>query len=88
VCNAVETLLVHDDIAAEFLPAIADRYETADVEIRGDERTRELADVEAATEADWDTEYGDLIVSIGSSTRSKPQSIISPPTARSTPSRS
>jgi len=64
VCNAVETLLVHDDIAAEFLPAIADRYETADVEIRGDERTRELADVEAATEADWDTEYGDLIVSI------------------------
>ncbi|MFB1065456.1 glutamate-5-semialdehyde dehydrogenase [Natrinema sp. H-ect4] len=64
VCNAVETLLVHDDIAAEFLPAIADRYETADVEIRGDERTREIVDVEAATDADWDTEYGDLIVSI------------------------
>ncbi|WP_226039061.1 glutamate-5-semialdehyde dehydrogenase [Natrinema sp. DC36] len=64
VCNAVETLLVHEDIAAAFLPAIADRYETADVEIRGDEAAREIVDVEAATDADWDTEYGDLIVSI------------------------
>ncbi|QLK27077.1 glutamate-5-semialdehyde dehydrogenase [Natrinema zhouii] len=64
VCNAVETLLVHEDVAAEFLPAIADRYETADVEIRGDEATCEIVDVETATDADWDTEYGDLIVSI------------------------
>ncbi|SEV79696.1 glutamate-5-semialdehyde dehydrogenase [Natrinema salifodinae] len=64
VCNAVETLLVHEAVAEEFLPAIADRYETADVEMRGDERTREIVDVEAATDADWDTEYGDLIVSI------------------------
>ncbi|OAQ51693.1 gamma-glutamyl-phosphate reductase [Natrinema mahii] len=64
VCNAVETLLVHEDVADEFLPAIADRYETADVEIRGDEATREVVDVAAATEDDWDTEYGDLIVSI------------------------
>jgi len=64
VCNAVETLLVGTTISPRSSSAIADRYETADVEIRGDERTRELADVEAATEADWDTEYGDLIVSI------------------------
>jgi glutamate-5-semialdehyde dehydrogenase len=64
VCNAVETLLVHEDVADEFLPAIADRYGTADVEIRGDEATREIVDVNAATEDDWDTEYGDLIVSI------------------------
>src|SRR6056297_1729313 len=64
VCNAVETLLVHEDVADEFLPAIAERYETADVEIRGDEAAREIIDAEAATDADWDTEYGDLIVSI------------------------
>ncbi|MFD1564990.1 glutamate-5-semialdehyde dehydrogenase [Haloarchaeobius amylolyticus] len=64
VCNAVETLLVHTDVADEFLPAIADRYETAGVEMRGDEVTREIVDVEAATDDDWDTEYGDLIVSI------------------------
>lgn len=64
VCNAVETLLVHEDVAEEFLPAIADRYETADVEMRGDEATREIVDVNAATDADWETEYGDLIVSI------------------------
>ncbi|ELY86696.1 glutamate-5-semialdehyde dehydrogenase [Natrinema altunense] len=64
VCNAVETLLVHEDVAEAFLPAIADRYETADVEIRGDEATREIVDVAAATAADWDTEYGDLIVSV------------------------
>ncbi|QLG48786.1 glutamate-5-semialdehyde dehydrogenase [Natrinema halophilum] len=64
VCNAVETLLVHESVADEFLPAIADRYNSADVEMRGDEATREIVDVEAATETDWDTEYGDLIVSI------------------------
>ncbi|WP_394742767.1 glutamate-5-semialdehyde dehydrogenase [Natronococcus roseus] len=63
VCNAVETLLVHEDVAEAFLPAIVDRYEAADVEVRGDEATREFVDVEAATDADWDTEYGDLIVS-------------------------
>ncbi|MCU4924701.1 glutamate-5-semialdehyde dehydrogenase [Halobacteria archaeon AArc-dxtr1] len=64
VCNAVETLLVNEAVAEEFLPAIVDRYEGADVEVRGDEATREIVDVEAATEADWDTEYGDLIVSV------------------------
>jgi glutamate-5-semialdehyde dehydrogenase len=64
VCNAVETLLVHEDVAESYLPKIAERYAEADVEMRGDERTRESIDVEAATEDDWHTEYGDLIVSI------------------------
>ena len=69
VCNAVETLLVHDDVAESFLPTMADRYAEADVELRGDDRTREiLADsglnVLEATEEDWRTEYGDLILSI------------------------
>ena len=64
VCNAVETLLVDDDVAAELLPALLDRYESAGVTVRGDERTRALVDVEPATAADWDTEYGDLELSI------------------------
>ncbi|RQG92487.1 glutamate-5-semialdehyde dehydrogenase [Natrarchaeobius chitinivorans] len=64
VCNAVETLLVHEDVAETFLPEAVDRYEAADVELRGDERTREIVDVESATEEDWSTEYGDLILSI------------------------
>jgi glutamate-5-semialdehyde dehydrogenase len=64
VCNAVETLLVHEDVAADFLPAMAERYRAADVELRGDEASRDLAAMEAATEADWSTEYGDLILSV------------------------
>ena len=64
VCNAVETLLVDDDVAAELLPALLDRYESAGVTVRGDERTRAVVDVEPATAADWDTEYGDLELSI------------------------
>ena len=64
VCNAVETLLVHASVAAEFLPEMVDRYREAGVELRGDERVRELVDAEAATEEDWTTEYGDLILAI------------------------
>jgi glutamate-5-semialdehyde dehydrogenase len=64
VCNAVETLLVHESVAEEFLPEIAGRYEDAGVEMRGDERTREFVDVGEASEEDWHTEYGDLIVAI------------------------
>ena len=64
VCNAVETLLVHEAVAEEYLPQIITRYAAADVEIRGDERTREIVDVAAASEADWETEYGDLIVAV------------------------
>ncbi|WP_144920837.1 glutamate-5-semialdehyde dehydrogenase [Halorubrum salsamenti] len=64
VCNAVETLLVNDSVASELLPDLVDRYEAAGVELRGDEATREVVDVGAATDDDWDTEYGDLELSI------------------------
>jgi glutamate-5-semialdehyde dehydrogenase len=64
VCNAVETLLVHEAVADEFLPQIVTRYAAADVEVRGDERTREIVDVAAASEADWETEYGDLVIAV------------------------
>ncbi|RLM53987.1 glutamate-5-semialdehyde dehydrogenase [Halobellus sp. Atlit-31R] len=64
VCNAVETLLVDEAVAADFLPDLVERYREANVELRGDERTREVVDVDAATEEDWSTEYGDLILSV------------------------
>ncbi|ACV49479.1 glutamate-5-semialdehyde dehydrogenase [Halomicrobium mukohataei] len=64
VCNAVETLLVDDSVAETFLPAIVERYEAAGVELRGDEATREIVDVGEATDDDWDSEYGDLELSI------------------------
>ncbi len=65
VCNAMETMLVHREIAPAFLPAIAARLSRAGVEIRGDERVVELVPgARRATEADWDTEYLDLILSI------------------------
>jgi len=64
VCNAVETLLVHEDVAESFLPRVAERYDDAGVELRGDEASRSIVAMEAATEADWSTEYGDLILSI------------------------
>jgi len=65
VCNAVETLLVHEAVAAEFLPGMVDRYEEAGVTLRGDERAREVVDVDPVTDADWTTEYGDLELAIG-----------------------
>ncbi len=64
VCNAVETLLVHEAVADEFLPPMVERYEEAGVELRGDERVREVVDIDPATEDDWTTEYGDLELSI------------------------
>ena len=64
VCNAVETLLVNESIAPDLLPDLVERYEDAGVELRGDDATRELVDVGAATDDDWDTEYGDLELSI------------------------
>ncbi|WP_049981995.1 glutamate-5-semialdehyde dehydrogenase [Halorubrum sp. BV1] len=64
VCNAVETLLVNESVAAEFLPGLVERYEDAGVELRGDDTVREIVDVGAATADDWDTEYGDLELSI------------------------
>lgn len=64
VCNAVETLLVHESIAREFLPEITQRYEESNVEIRGDEASRAIVDIEQAHADDWTTEYGDLIIAI------------------------
>ena len=65
VCNAMETLLIHKDIATEFLPLIKNAMEEKNVELRGCERCREICpDMKAATEEDWATEYGDLILSI------------------------
>ncbi len=65
VCNALETLLVHRDIAAEFLPKVAAALRAKNVELRGCDRTRAiLTDIAAATEEDWTTEYLDLILSI------------------------
>jgi len=65
VCNALETLLVHRDIAAEFLPRAAAALRAKGVEIRGCERTREfLPDAIPATEEDWRTEYLELILAV------------------------
>jgi glutamate-5-semialdehyde dehydrogenase len=65
VCNAMETLLVHEAVAAQFLPRIAAKFQAAGVEIRGCEKTRVLVPAaKEATEADWTTEYLDLILSV------------------------
>ena len=68
VCNAVDTLLVHADIAGRFLARALYELAGKGVTIRGDERTLELAGaggaVTPATEADWSTEYLDLVLSV------------------------
>ena len=65
VCNALETLLVHRDIAAGFLPRVATALRAKGVELRGCAATRAvLTDVAVATEDDWRSEYLDLILSI------------------------
>lgn len=64
VCNAAETLLVHREIAGEFLPAVADALRDAGVTLRGDEATRRHINTEAATADDWDTEYLDLTLAV------------------------
>ncbi len=67
VCNAMETLLVHKDIAKDFLQKIAHKYKDAKVEIRGDDSVIKILngfDVKKATEKDWATEYNDMILSI------------------------
>lgn len=65
VCNAMETLLVHKDIADKFLPMMLMMYNSSAVEIRGDESVQEYSgQVHPATEEDWSTEYGDLRLSV------------------------
>jgi glutamate-5-semialdehyde dehydrogenase len=64
-CNAIETLLVHSSIAAEFLPQVATALQAQNVELKGDELTIQiLSDIATATEIDWQTEYSDLILAI------------------------
>ena len=65
VCNAMETLLVHQEIAGEFLPLVARHFKEAGVVLKGCERTRRiLKDVEQAEEEDWYQEYLDLVLSV------------------------
>ncbi len=64
VCNAVETLLVHSEVAEDVLPGICEKLNTAGVELRGDDRIRKIVDMNMATEEDWSTEYLSLILSI------------------------
>ena len=67
VCNAAETLLVHRDVAAAFLPGALLALRDGGVELRGDQRTREYADgveIAAASAADWDSEYLALTLAV------------------------
>lgn len=65
VCNAMETLLVHKDIAKKFLPLMLEEYKKANVEIRGCEKTREIIPtIKPATGDDWYREYLSLILAV------------------------
>ncbi|MEV5936389.1 glutamate-5-semialdehyde dehydrogenase [Streptomyces sp. NPDC052079] len=65
VCNAVETLLVHRDLAADWLPKVLDTLQGLGVSIRGDKGTREVWPTAAeAQDSDWETEYLDLILAV------------------------
>ena len=64
VCNAAEKLLIHQDVADAYLPVLAKSLRAHGVELRGDERARAIVDMQPATEADWDTEYNDLIMAV------------------------
>lgn len=63
-CNAVETLLVHQEIASQFLLEAVTALQAKNVELRGDAKTLEIVNIKPATEEDWSTEYTDLILSI------------------------
>lgn len=65
VCNALENLLVHEKIASQFLPLITQRLREKNVLIKGDAKAKKIInDIKPAREADWSTEYLDLIISI------------------------
>jgi glutamate-5-semialdehyde dehydrogenase len=66
-CNSVEKVLVHRNIAEQFLPSLADALQAAGVEVRGCSRTTKLlphGQIVPATEQDWHTEYGDLKITV------------------------
>lgn len=65
VCNAAEKLLIHKDIAKQYLPAITHALIDHGVQLRGDETAREIVpEIIPATAEDWDTEYNDLIMAV------------------------
>jgi glutamate-5-semialdehyde dehydrogenase len=67
VCNAAEKLLIHERIAADYIPRIVQKLLVAGVEVRGDDKTRSLAaglPVVPATERDWDEEYLRLCIAV------------------------
>ncbi|MFH1561829.1 MAG: glutamate-5-semialdehyde dehydrogenase [Nitrospirota bacterium] len=65
VCNTIESLLVHQDVAQEFLPTMIKRLKEAKVEIRGCEKTRQIVSgIISATQEDWGIEYLDLILAV------------------------
>ncbi|MBC2372271.1 glutamate-5-semialdehyde dehydrogenase [Listeria booriae] len=65
VCNAAETLLIHEAVASAFLPSIIAKLREENVEIRGDEQVAAIVpDIIAATESDWETEFADYILAI------------------------
>jgi len=64
VCNATETLLVHEKVAQEALPLIKEALQSKQVELVGCEETVKIIDIPQATEADWKTEYLDYKLSI------------------------
>ena len=64
VCNAMETLLVHKDVAAAFLPKLLPAMQAKNVRLLGDEAVQAIIPVEPATEEDWATEYLDYTLSI------------------------
>ena len=65
VCNALETMLIHEEIAMDFLPEAVDAFRKAGVELRGCEKTKNIIpDIISATEEDWPAEYLDLILAV------------------------
>lgn len=64
VCNACESLIVHESMTEEFLPLLEKRLQEKQVELRGDEKARAAVSMTAATEADWGMEYLDYILSV------------------------
>nr|WP_321500544.1 glutamate-5-semialdehyde dehydrogenase [uncultured Dethiosulfovibrio sp.] len=64
VCNSIETLLVHSEVAPAFLPLLSSAMTKAGVELRGDGRVRSLVSMASATDEDWDTEYLAMILSV------------------------
>lgn len=65
VCNAAEKLLIHRGVAAKFLPTIAQALLDHGVQLRGDDQARAIVpQMQAASNADWDTEYNDLVMAV------------------------